>query len=399
MKRKALAIFMCTAMAAGIMTGCGSSASTTPSEAPASSEAPAASEAASSEAPAASEAASTEAASTEAAAEAGESAADEVAKNDGEVLNIGFAQVGAESDWRTACTDSVKSAFSAENGYNLIFNDAQQKQENQIKAIRDFISQDVDYIILDPVTETGWDQPLQEAADAGIPVIVVDRMVDVSDSSLYTAWIGSDFELEGKKACAYLKAYLDAKGFTDTVNIVDIQGTIGASAQIGRTAAFDAAAKENGWNVVSQQTGEFTQAKGQEVMESILKQSDDVNVVYCENDNEAFGARDAIEAAGKKVGTDIANGDIIIMSFDATNAGLTDTLDGSILVNTECNPLYGPVLTQYVQKLKAGETLDHDSYIAESQFSADDTVTSVNVDGTDYAVTLLTQDVLNARAY
>ena len=120
-----------------------------------------------------------------------------------DTITVGFSQVGAESDWRTANTESMKSTFSEENGYELIFDDAQQKQENQLTAIRNFIQQEVDYIVLAPVTETGWDTVLQEAKDAGIPVIIVDRMVDVSDDSLYTAWVGSNFKLEGQKAMAW----------------------------------------------------------------------------------------------------------------------------------------------------------------------------------------------------
>ena len=181
-----------------------------------------------------------------------------------DLITVGFSQVGAESDWRTANSESMKETFSKDNGYKLIFDDAQQKQENQITAIRNFIQQDVDYIVLAPVTETGWDTVLKEAQDADIPVIIVDRMVDVSDDSLYTAWVGSDFKLEGQKASAWLKAYAEAKGMSE-VNIAHIQGTIGASAQIGRTEGLEEAAKENGWNIVDQQTGEFTQAKGQEV--------------------------------------------------------------------------------------------------------------------------------------
>ena len=254
-----------------------------------------------------------------------------------DLITVGFSQVGAESDWRTANTESMKSTFTEANGYRLIFDDAQQKQENQLKAIRNFIQQEVDYIVLAPVTESGWDAVLKEAKDADIPVIIVDRMVDVSDDSLYTAWVGSNFKLEGQKACAWLKAYQDAKKI-DKINIVDIQGTIGASAQIGRTEALNEAVKANGWNLLAQQTGEFTQAKGQEVMESMLKQYKDINVVYCENDNEAFGAIDAIEAAGKTVGPD---GDILVMSFDTTKAGITDTQSGKIILNTECNPLHG----------------------------------------------------------
>ena len=172
---------------------------------------------------------------------AGLSAVNVMAADD-DTITVGFSQVGAESDWRTANTESMKSTFSEDNGYELIFDDAQQKQENQLTAIRNFIQQEVDYIVLAPVTETGWDTVLQEAKDAGIPVIIVDRMVDVSDDSLYTAWVGSNFKLEGQKAMAWLDAYLEAKGRGDEeINLVDIQGTIGASAQIGRTEGFDEA--------------------------------------------------------------------------------------------------------------------------------------------------------------
>ena len=312
-----------------------------------------------------------------------------------DLITVGFSQVGAESDWRTANSESMKETFSKDNGYKLIFYDAQQKQENQITAIRNFIQQDVDYIVLAPVTETGWDTVLKEAQDADIPVIIVDRMVDVSDDSLYTAWVGSDFKLEGQKASAWLKAYAEAKGMSE-VNIAHIQGTIGASAQIGRTEGLEEAAKENGWNIVDQQTGEFTQAKGQEVMESMLKKHDNINVVYCENDNEAFGAIDAIEAAGKKVGPD---GDILVMSFDTTNAGLTDTLSGKIICNTECNPLHGPRVQEIIEKLEAGEDVDKIAYVDEEMFAFDDTVKTVTVGDKDFDVTAISQEIIDGRAY
>ena len=312
-----------------------------------------------------------------------------------DLITVGFSQVGAESDWRTANSESMKETFSKDNGYKLIFDDAQQKQENQITAIRNFIQQDVDYIVLAPVTETGWDTVLKEAQDADIPVIIVDRMVEVSDHSLYTAWVGSDFKLEGQKASAWLKAYAEAKGMSE-VNIAHIQGTIGASAQIGRTEGLEEAAKENGWNIVDQQTGEFTQAKGQEVMESMLKKHDNINVVYCENDNEAFGAIDAIEAAGKKVGPD---GDILVMSFDTTNAGLTDTLSGKIICNTECNPLHGPRVQEIIEKLEAGEEPDKIAYVDEEMFAFDDTVKSVKVGDKDFDVTAISQEIIDGRAY
>ena len=332
---------------------------------------------------------------------AGLSAVNVMAADDGgDTITVGFSQVGAESDWRTANTESMKSTFSEENGYELIFDDAQQKQENQLTAIRNFIQQEVDYIVLAPVTETGWDTVLQEAKDAGIPVIIVDRMVDVSDDSLYTAWVGSNFKLEGQKAMAWLDAYLEAKGRGDEeINLVDIQGTIGASAQIGRTEGFDEAVEaHDNWTTLAQQSGEFTQAKGQEVMESILKQSgDDIDVVYCENDNEAFGAIDAIKAAGYEVGGE--EGQILVMSFDTTKQGITDTLSGDIIVNTECNPLHGPRVEQIIKQLQAGETPEKQAYVEEGIYAHGSDVASVSIDGTDYEVTEVTQDVVDARAY
>ena len=322
-----------------------------------------------------------------------------------DTITVGFSQVGAESDWRTANTESMKSTFSEENGYELIFDDAQQKQENQLTAIRNFIQQEVDYILLAPVTETGWDTVLQEAKDADIPVIIVDRMVDVSDDSLYTTWIGTDSLLEGRKAAEWLNAYTTAKGIdAKDVNIVDIQGTIGSTAQIGRSKGLEEGVDNYGWNLLAQQSGEFTQAKGQEVMESMLKQYDNINVVYCENDNEAFGAIDAIEAAGKTVGSDIANGEIMVMSFDTTNAGLTDTLAGKIACDVECNPLHGPRAEELIKALEAGEEVEKLNYVDEEIFATDDTVDKVKAVNSldeegEYAVTPITQEIIDGRAY
>lgn len=321
--------------------------------------------------------------------------ADSEADSGSDVITVGFSQVGAESDWRTANSESMKETFSKDNGYDLIFDDAQQKQENQITAIRNFIQQEVDYIVLAPTAETGWDTVLKEAKDADIPVIIVDRMVDVSDDSLYTAWVGSNFKLEGQKACEWLKGYTEAKGMSE-VNIAHIQGTIGSSAQIGRTEGLEEAVEEYGWNIVAQQTGEFTQAKGQEVMESMLKQYDNINVVYCENDNEAFGAIDAIEAAGKTVGPD---GDILVMSFDTTNAGLTDTLSGKIILDTECNPLHGPRVEEIIKALENGDDVEKQAYVDEGMFAYGSDVAKVTVDGKDYEVTEITQEVIDGRAY
>jgi ABC-type sugar transport system substrate-binding protein len=386
MKKKVISALVSVMMAGVMLAGCGSSAA-----APASSAAPA---------PAASSAAA-----VSSAAASSDSGVETVSTASGKTLTIGFSQVGAESDWRTANTESMKSTFSDANGYSLIFDDAQQKQENQITAIRNFIQQEVDYIVLAPVTETGWDTVLKEAKDAGIPVIIVDRMVKVSDDTLFDAWVGSDFLAEGNKACEWLNAYATAKGIdAKDIHIADIQGTIGASAQIGRTKGLDDAVKKYGWDLVAQQTGEFTQAKGQEVMESLLKQYDNINVVYCENDNEAFGAIDALTAAGKTVGSDIKNGQVMVMSFDSTKAGLSDVLAGKITLDTECNPLHGPRVEEIIKKLQAGETVDHLMYVDEAMFGVDDTVKSVDAqnsagDTVTYDITPVTQDVIDGRAY
>ncbi len=316
-------------------------------------------------------------------------------------VTIGLSQIGSESDWRIASTDSVKAAFSVENGYDLIFDDAQQKQENQLKAIREFIDQGVDYIILDPIVESGWDSVLLEAKEAGIPVIVYDRRVEVDDDSLYTCWIGSDFHLEGKRACAWLSEYLKSKSIDREIKIADIQGTLGASAQIGRSEALDEAFRQNrNWKLVARDTGDFTTAKGKEVMNSMLKQcGDEIDVVYAENDNMAYGALEIMEQRGYKPGYDIDNGEILVISFDSSRNGLQMVLDGDIAVNVECNPLYGPRLVEIIDALEAGKEVEKETFIDEEQFSGIGYIGTIQVDGKPYTVTQVTPELLAERQY
>lgn len=316
-------------------------------------------------------------------------------------ITIGLSQIGSESDWRMASTESVKAAFSASEGYDLIFDDAQQKQENQLKALREFIDQGVDYIVLDPIVETGWDSVLSEAKEAGIPVIVYDRFIEVEDDSLYACWIGSDFMLEGERACVWLKEFLDSKGVARNINIVDIQGTLGASAQIGRSAALEEAAMTNkGWRILAKESADFTTAKGKEVMNGMLeKYGSDINVVYAENDNIAYGVIEALENRGYKAGLDIDNGDILIISFDATHNGLELTLDEKIAVNCECNPLYGPLLTDMIDKLESGEEVEKETFIEEEQFSCVSYIGTIQVRNRPYPVTYLTEDMISDRQY
>ncbi len=289
-------------------------------------------------------------------------------KNDSDLIVVGFSQVGAESDWRVANTKSMKEALSEENGFKLIFSDAQQKQENQIKAVRDFITQEVDYIVIAPITETGWETVLTEAKDAGIPVIIVDRMINVSDDSLYTAWVGSDFEQEGKDAANWLVEYMTKQGKgTEQQNVVVLQGTIGSSAELGRTKGFnEVISNYSNYNILASQTGEFTQAKGQEVMESFLKQYSDIDVVVAQNDNMAFGAIDALKNAGKNPGEDV-----VIISFDSVRAAFESMIAGDLNVTVECNPLHGPRVVEIINKLEAGEDVDKLQYVEEGIYSAE----------------------------
>lgn len=315
-------------------------------------------------------------------------------KPDRKIITVGFSQVGAESDWRSANTRSMKENFDSAFGYELVFSDGQQKQANQFTAIREFIQQEVDYIVLAPVTETGWDTVLQEARDAGIPVIIVDRMVDVKDENLFTCWVGSDFELEGKKMTSWINEFLNKKGIaSDQVNIVNIQGNLGASAQIGRTKGLEDAAAAYGWNLLAEQPGEFTQAKGREVMEQFLKDYPELNIVYCENDNEALGAIEAIEAAGRVAGDDIINGEIMVVSFDGVSEEARELAkEGKITCIAECNPLHGPRVVNIINTLELNGKPEKLEYVNERIFSAETTVNSIMVDGKVYQVSGLGEE-------
>ena len=240
---------------------------------------------------------------------------------DENLIVVGVSQVGAESDWRIAQTNSIKESLTAENGFYMIFDNAQQKQENQIKAIRNFILQEVDYIVLDPIVMSGWDNVLQNAKEAEIPVILVDRDVEVDDDSLYVTSVVTDMVAEGRNAGYWLEDYLEKQGREDEdIQIVMLLGTEGASAQIGRTKGFtEIAGQHENWKILEQLDGDFTQAKGRESMETLLKKYDDIDVVISENDNMTFGAIDAIQDAGRSCGP---GGDMIMISFDAVRAAL-----------------------------------------------------------------------------
>jgi ABC-type sugar transport system substrate-binding protein len=264
---------------------------------------------------------------------------------------LGFSQVGAESEWRTANTESIKSA-AKEAGIELKFSDAQQKQENQIKAIRSFIAQKVDVIAFSPVVESGWETVLREAKAAKIPVVLTDRSVNVKDDSLYVSFMGSDFVEEGRKAGRWLVDKM--KGSSGPVNIVELQGTVGSAPAIDRKKGFEEIIKADAkFKIVRSQTGDFTRAKGKEVMEAFLKaEGKKINVLYAHNDDMAIGAIQAIEEAGLKPAKDI-----IIISVDAVKGAFEAMMAGKLNVSVECSPLLGPQLMSAVKDIKAGKAV------------------------------------------
>jgi ABC-type sugar transport system substrate-binding protein len=277
---------------------------------------------------------------------------------------LGFSQIGAESEWRTANTESIKAAALTSN-IDLRFADAQQKQENQIKALRNFIAQKVDVIAFSPVVATGWDTVLMEARDAGIPVILTDRGV-TSDPSLYAGFLGSDFVEEGRKAGRWVvDQFKDGKG---SVNIVELQGTVGAAPAIDRKKGFEEIiASDRRFEIIRSQTGDFTRTKGKEAMEAILKsESRQVDVLYAHNDDMAIGAIQAIEEAGLRPGKDI-----LIISIDAVKGAFEAMIAGKLNATVECNPLLGPQLMTSVAEVVAGRPIPKRIVVNETMFTMD----------------------------
>lgn len=292
---------------------------------------------------------------------------DEMTPTDDSLVVIGVSQVGSESVWRTANTNSIQETFTTENGYFLIFNNARQKQENQIKAIRGFISQKVDYIVLSPITEEGWDTVLQEAKDAEIPVILFDRKLKVDDPSLYTTWVGSDFHLEGRKAGAWLETYL-ARNSKNDANIVVLKGTEGSTAEVGRTAGFlEIAQSHTAWKVLAEVDAEYTTTKGKEVMKKLLQDYPELDVVVAQNDDMMFGAIEALHEAGKTTGE---GGDVVVISFDACKMALNMIKDGSLNVDVECNPLQGEYIEGIIKDLEEEKYVNRETYIEEMVFDS-----------------------------
>ncbi|WP_205528808.1 ABC transporter substrate-binding protein [Desertimonas flava] len=276
---------------------------------------------------------------------------------------IGFAQVGAESGWRTANTQSIQAA-AEEAGVELIFTDAQGEQENQVESIRQFIEQGVDLIAFSPVVETGWDAVLLEARDAGIPVVLTDRAIDSEEEGLYVTFLGSDFVQEGEWAGEWvLEEFADA----DHVNIVELQGTTGSAPAIDRAEGFRNVVTDERFEIIASQTGDFTREGGKEVMEAFLQSNDDIDLVFAHNDDMGLGAIQAIEAAGFVPGEDIK-----IVTIDAVHDGMEALANGSINFIVECNPLLGPQLMAIAGSVLAGEEVPERIVTIERTFTQEE---------------------------
>ncbi len=294
------------------------------------------------------------------------------------VYVIGFSQVGSESDWRVANTRSMTATFGNDPDYELVMENARQQQENQFSAVRKFILEGVDFIIIAPTVEEGWDTVLREVKDAGIPVIIMDRSVAVEDEDLYLTNIGSDFLRQGNLAVEWLEGEIPAD---KEIKILHLQGTIGATAQIQRTKALESAvATHDNWEISSQLYGDFTEAKAYEVMTAYLRENKDIDVLYSENDNMTFGAMRALEEAGITYGN---GGQVKIITFDATREALQYCHDGKINLCVECNPLFGPRVKELIENYRNGIPIPKHVYVDESAYTTQN-ITQEFVDSREY---------------
>lgn len=282
-------------------------------------------------------------------------------------IKVGYIQVGHESAWRDANSDSFKTTFTQENGYDLTFVDANGSQKLQIDMVRNFVEQNFDYIVIAPVVETGWDEVLKEAKEAAIPVILSDRQMSLEDDSLYLCWVGSDFLKESLNAVSWLEGYIKSHNLsTMKMGIVDIQGTLGSSAQIGRTQGIEEGIMTHStWKLVGQKSGDFNKDGGKKAMQDIISEVgiNSIDVVFAENDDMALGAIEAIKEAGKKPGEDI-----VIITFDAGHEVFERMIAGEINCACECNPLHGPRVAEIINTLENGKKVDKIQYVDEAVF-------------------------------
>jgi len=278
-------------------------------------------------------------------------------------LLLGFSQLGWESAWRLANTESIKSA-AEKAGVSLMYDNAEQKQERQIKAIREFIAYQVDVIAFSPIVETGWDNVLQEAKAAGIPVLTTDRMIQTEDESLYAGFVGSDFYQEGVYAGEFLIEKMRREGLGD-LNIVELSGTVGSSPMLQRAEGFrKATASHANLKIIDSMSGDFLRPKGRECMKVLLDKHAKIDVLFSHNDAMTLGAISAMEEAGIVPGKDI-----IIITVDGEQAAVDLLQEGKVNCVVECKPDIGGTVMELARKLAAGETIERFTYSQDQVFS------------------------------
>ena len=290
---------------------------------------------------------------------------------------VGFSQLGAESSWRIANTESMEKA-AKEAGFGLMMENANQKQEKQIDAIRSFIAYQVDVIVFSPIVENGWDNVLNEAKKAGIPVILMDRMIETPDESLYASYVGADFYAEGKKAGEYLIRKADALG-VDHLNIAEICGTKDSTPMRDRKAGFmDAIAGDSRFTVIASMDGDFLRSKGEECALDLLNRfgKDGIDVIYSHNDSMTLGVLDILEQKGIQPGKDI-----LLITVDGEKEAVDALKNGKINCVVQCTPKLGPAAMALVKSLTSGQKVSKVTHPEEGVFTDFDDLTDPSVEG------------------
>jgi len=284
------------------------------------------------------------------------------------LITVGYVQSGTGAAWSQANVESIQQNCTKENGINLIYENAEDDFDRQIEIVRSFIEQKVDLISFTPIVSEGWEDVLKEAKEAGIPVVIMDRMVDTDDDTLYSCWIGSNFLLEGYRAADWLVDYMDSLDLKKkTFNVALFQGALGASAETGRTQGIEEILNSEGnYKFVYKETGNFSHDGGVENMEKVLKKKLDIDILIAENDDMALGAIEVMEKNGIRPGKDI-----VIVSFDGVNAAFQAMVEGKINCDMECNPLTGKLMVNAIKTVINGDPVSKRNYVQEELFPAD----------------------------
>jgi simple sugar transport system substrate-binding protein len=278
-------------------------------------------------------------------------------------LVLGFSQVVAEANWNTANAESIREAARGA-GVDLRLEDAQRSQRNQIAQLRSFVSQRVDVIAFSPVVETGWEVVMREIRSAEIPVILMDRTIEVSDDSLYVSLIGSDFVEEGRRAGRWLLEH--TRDDLSEIGIVELQGTVDSAPAIGRNQGFfEVIAPDRRYRMIRSESADFDRTRAREIMAEFLQANGRrIRVLFAHSDTMALGAIEAIEAAGFKPGSDV-----LVISIEGSRKGLEAIVAGKLNMTVECSPLLGPRLIAMVKDLAAGKAVPRRVITQESMFT------------------------------